>query len=217
MAGGAKSSSVVESQAEGVRYSVPSPGSYDLPVIKPAIDGDILDEGGNKRRLFDMTKGRITLLSFIYTRCGDEKGCPLAVSVFYAIEDALIGDPELAGELRMISLSFDPDYDTPEVMAEYATHHVGLCGVKNKPWELATTASQAELQPILDGYGQYVVRERDEDGELTGAFSHVLKVFLIDREKRIRNIYSADFLYPELVLADVRTLLLEERKEALGQ
>ena len=50
----------------------------------------------------------------------------------------------------------------------------------------------------------------DGKGTPTGVFSHVLKVFLIDRQGRVRNIYSAAFLYPELVMADVKTLLLEE-------
>ncbi len=200
----------IVSVAEGVRYTVPEPGTYRLPVIKPAVDGDVLTEAGEATRLFDLTGDRFTLLSFVYTRCGDEKGCPLAVSVFYAIEDALIGNPVLAGKLKMISLSFDPEHDTPQTIAEYAQDHVALCAAKVKPWEFATTRSMTELQPILDGYGQYVVRELDAGDQPADTFSHVLKVFLIDRQRRIRNIYSADFLYPELVLADVRTLMLED-------
>lgn len=205
------------SEEEGVRYSVPEPGSYALPVIKPAIDGAVLTEAGEAKRLFELTGNRITLLSFIYTRCSDEKGCPLAVTVFYSIEDALIGDPVLAGNLKMVTLSFDPDHDTPEAIAAYAQDHVALCNAKVKPWEFITTESQAALQPILDGYGQYVVRELNENGEPADTFSHVLKVFLIDRRHRIRNIYSADFLYPELVLADVRTLMLEEAAQKATQ
>src|SRR5262249_50861490 len=75
-------------------------------------------------------------------------------------------------------------------------------------WHFVTTRSQAELQPILDAYGQVVDRKKNPR-DPTGPLSHTLRVFLIDREGNIRNIYSADTLDPRLVLADVRTLLME--------
>jgi cytochrome c peroxidase len=80
-------------------------------------------------------------------------------------------------------------------------------------WLFLTTASRERLQPILDAYGQAVVRERSLDGEESGAFAHVLRVFLVDREGRIRNIYSPSFLHPDLVLNDVRALLVETEAE----
>lgn len=201
---------VIEDPYDGTRFEAPRPGSYRLPVIKPAVDGDVLDMQGRRLRLFDVLGDRITLVSFVYTRCEDAKGCPLAVSVFYELEDMMAADPELGANLRLVSLSFDPGHDTPAVMAEYSGHHSLSANGKAPLWAFLTTASEAELQPILEGYGQYVVPERDPDGQLTGAFSHVLKVFLVDRERRVRNIYSASFLYPKLVISDVKTLLLEE-------
>jgi len=207
----------IVSETEGVRYDVPKPGSYRLPIIKPAADDTVLTEAGVEKHLFDLAGDRITLLSFIYTRCSDEKGCPLAVTVFYQIEDAMMADPVLGRRLKMISLSFDPAHDTPEVMAAYANDHTTPRPGRLAQWEFATTAGPAQLQPLLDDYGQYVVRELDETGKQTDTFSHVLKVFLIDRKHRIRNIYSVSFLYPELVLADIRTLLLEEAAAQASQ
>jgi cytochrome c peroxidase len=48
---------------------------------------------------------------------------------------------------------------------------------------------------------------RNEDGDVA---SHILRVMLIDRQRRVRNIYSVSFLHADTVLNDVRTLLLEE-------
>src|SRR2546423_3243656 len=50
-------------------YDPPVPGSYSLPVVKPAADGALLDSDGKSLNLRDLTHGRITVLSFIYTRC----------------------------------------------------------------------------------------------------------------------------------------------------
>jgi hypothetical protein len=68
------------------------------------------------------------------------------------------------------------------------------------------------LQPVLDGYGQYVVHEYDDHGRPTGGYYHVLKVFLIDPDRKVRNIYSTGFLYPELIINDIKTLILEREK-----
>ena len=55
-----------------------------------------------------------------------------------------------------------------------------------------------------------MIRDIDENGTELPSFSHILRVFLIDPDKRIRNIYSTGMLDPRLVVTDVRTLLLEE-------
>ena len=63
------------------------------------------------------------------------------------------------------------------------------------------------LDPILKGYQQRIVREYDENGNYIGSISHILRVFLIDREKNVRNIYSVSFLHPDLLINDIKTLL----------
>jgi cytochrome c peroxidase len=189
-------------------YVPPEPGTYALPVVKPATDGEVLDTDGASHRLFDYMHGKIVLLSFIYTRCSDARGCPLATRVLYAIEDALRHDATLASQVRLLTLSFDPAHDTPEIMRHYA-------GEPETPktselWQHLTTASPQALQPILHGYGQYVVPVLDAQGDFTGTYAHLLKVFLIDAQQRVRNIYSVDFLHPQVLINDIKTLLMAE-------
>jgi hypothetical protein len=76
------------------------------------------------------------------------------------------------------------------------------------PWHFVTTKSQAELQPILAAYDQ-AVDKKANPADPTGPLHHTLRVFLIDAAGRIRNIYSSGTLDPRLVLADVRTLMME--------
>jgi cytochrome oxidase Cu insertion factor (SCO1/SenC/PrrC family) len=175
--------------------------------VKAAADGAVIDAAGSPRRLRDVLAGRITVLSFIYTRCSDANGCPLATAVLYQLHGATAGNRELARHLRLVTLSFDPGHDTPATMAKYS--RVAGTGETLSPWEFLTTASDRQLAPILAGYGQLV--RRPADGSVAGP-THLLRVYLIDRQLRIRNIYGLDFLDPRLLLADVRTLLLEDRE-----
>src|SRR5262249_52364677 len=145
----------------------------------------------------------------IYTRCAAPKACAYATGVLSQLHLASLDDTTLAKSLRLVSLSFDPEYDTPRRLATYAE---GIDDEKSGcEWRFATAKSSAELGKILNAYGQ-AVDQRPNPADPQGPLYHVLRVFLIDREGRIRNIYSSGTLDPRLVLADVRTLLLEEAK-----
>ena len=191
-------------------YDAPKPGTYSLPVIKRAADGVLLDSAGKSVRLAELTRGRVTVMSFIYTRCSAAKACPMATGVLLQLHRASAEDAALAKHLRLVSMSFDPTNDTPERMAAYS----GLAASRTNaaPWHFVTTRSQVELQPILDAYGQAVDKKQNAN-DPTGPLNHTLRVFLVDRAGNIRNIYSSGTLDPRLVLADIRTLVLEADKQ----
>ena len=190
-------------------YDPPVAGSYALPVIKMAPDGAIIDSDSKSLDLRQLTHGRITVLSFIYTRCAAPKACPYAVGVLSQLHALSTNDKELATNIRLISLSFDPDYDTPQRLAEYSeAMREQKSGCE---WQFVTAKSHAALESILRSYGQ-AVDQRSNPNDPQGPLYHILRVFLIDRAGRIRNIYSSATLDPRLVLADVKSLLLEEKK-----
>jgi cytochrome oxidase Cu insertion factor (SCO1/SenC/PrrC family) len=190
-------------------YEAPVPGTYNLPIVQVAPDGELLDSKGKSLTLGDLTRGRVTVLSFIYTRCAAPNACPYATGVLSQLYRISLEDEALAKSLRLVSLSFDPEYDTPQRLASYSE------GIKDeKPgcqWRFATARSPAALAKILNAYGQ-AVDKRSNPTDPQGPLYHILRVFLIDPEGRIRNIYSSGTLDPRLVLADVKTLLLEESK-----
>ena len=68
------------------------------------------------------------------------------------------------------------------------------------------------LSPILDDFGQDVVRLVTAKGDDSGVLRHVMKVFLIDAEGSVRNIYSAGFIDWRVVRNDILTLLEAERR-----
>ena len=189
-------------------YVPPPAGSYALPVIQGSPDGEVIGGDGRRHRLSEYTRGRITLLSLMYTYCIEPTGCALAYETGVALEKRILADPGLHGRAGFVSLSFDPINDTHASMQAYGGRHARAGGPL--PWHFLTTRSVDALQPILEGFGQEIEVERDARGRPTRTISHMLKLFLLDREGRVREIYSTAFLHPEAMLNDIRTLVMEE-------
>ena len=188
-------------------FEAPAAGTYELPVIDTAASGEVLDTDGNAMQLSDLMGDKVTLLSFIYRTCDDVNGCPLSTMVLYTIGNKLAEQDEFAGRLRLLTLSFDPEFDTPEVMQEYGE---SILGNAEMDWAFLTTASESKIQPILEAYQQSVVPDVQASGEGGNKFSHILRVYLIDHDKQVRNIYGLSFIHPDILINDVKTLLLEK-------
>lgn len=188
-------------------FKAPSPGSYTLPVIGNAADGAVLDTKNERVQLHDLMGDKVTILSFIYSACSDVNGCPLATAVFHRIAKRLQQDVPLQKKLRLLTLSFDSVNDTPQVMAEYAA---SIRQQRTADWRFLTTESEASLAPILQDYQQSIIKEVSPHPGVETRFSHILRVYLIDKQKQIRNIYSVSFLHPDILMNDVKTLLMEE-------
>ncbi len=188
-----------------LEFTPPEAGTYLLPKMGSAADGHVLDSDGKARRLHDFMGGKPTLLSFIFTSCSDVNGCPLATHVMRGVQTALQSDEATKGNARLISFSFDPGYDTPDVIDAYGAQF----RVKGFDWHFLTTVGPKSLDPILDSYGQWVIRDYNDQGGYMGTMSHILRVFLIDKDRQIRNIYSTSFLHADTVVNDISSLLRE--------
>jgi protein SCO1/2 len=189
-------------------FEPPAPGTYVLHRIMAVPDGEVLDLEGRLHRLRPLVSKRITLLGLIYTTCVDPDGCPFALRVFDALEPVLATTPRFRDAVQLVTLSFDPEHDTPAAMRGYAGRRARPRGA-GVPWHFLTTRSPRALAPVLDGLGQDV---RSTAGAPTPGrpreLSHVLKVFLVDRAGFVREIYSSAFLHPRTVLNDIDTLLM---------
>jgi cytochrome c peroxidase len=204
-----------ETTAPGYRplaFAAPVAGTYELRSLGEAADGPLLDDAGRPLRLHDLFGDRIAVLSFVYTTCHDTNGCPLASFVLAGVQSRLLATPTVRDHVRMITVTFDPDHDRPDVMRAYGAR------LRTAPvdWRFLTARSEAELAPTLAAYGQSVRKDYDADGKYLGTISHVLRVYLVDRKERIRNIYSTSYLHPDLLLADIETLLAEEKADPGG-
>jgi cytochrome oxidase Cu insertion factor (SCO1/SenC/PrrC family) len=103
-----------------------------------------------------------------------------------------------------VTISFDPERDTPERLAMLRSH-LDPSG----EWRFLTAESRAKIDPVLEDFGQDALPlVAADNGESLGIIRHIAKVFLIDSDLGIRNIYNTSMLDYEILLRDIETILL---------
>ena len=136
-----------------LQFVPPKVGSYQLPPLGEAADGKLLSSDNAAASLHQLLDGKITLISFIFTRCNDVNGCPLASFVLQGVQQQLRRNPVLADKVRLLSISFDRQNDTPAVLQKYA----GNFRRPTDDWQFVVPASDEQLKMILDDYDQSVI------------------------------------------------------------
>ena len=118
-------------------------------------------------------RGKKILLNFIYTRCPIATMCPAAVFNMMAVQSA-VAEAGRSDELALISITFDPEYDTPGVLREYAE----VRGIDTSNYHFLTGPESA-IKDLLTQFGVLV-------GEIDGPLiQHTLATLLIDADGRI--------------------------------
>ena len=104
-----------------LKFKPPVPGSYQLPKLGMASDGKVLDSNARPQTLHGLMgeNAKVVVLSFIYSTCSDVNGCPLATAVLHKLKSRLQKDPQLARQVRLLTLSFNPEHDTPQRMKAF--------------------------------------------------------------------------------------------------
>lgn len=103
--------------------STAPPAAISLsPTLKPGDplpDFEVTTQEGRRLRLGEL-RGQAVVLTFVYTRCPLPEYCPLMDRKFADLARLLDNNPERAKRVRLLSISFDPEHDTPEVLAQHA-------------------------------------------------------------------------------------------------
>jgi protein SCO1/2 len=157
--------------------------------IAPAFA--LVDQDGERLTLADL-HGRAVLLDFIFTHCPGP--CPILTGIHVSLQKLLPED--LRARTHFVSISLDPERDTPEVLRAYALAR----GVDLAGWSFLT-GSPAEIDPVLAAYG---VGKSVVGG---GGIEHTVATFLIDPSGRIAKRYLGTSHEPEAMLQDLRELL----------
>jgi cytochrome c peroxidase len=205
VAGGHDAPSLGDEFVKGVfspSFVPPAAGSYELPAVKRVAGFVLRDSTGRSVSTERITAGKVAVVSFIYTACPERLGCPLASQALQDLQGRL-KDEGLSRDVALLSISFDPGRDGPAQLSKYAR----VYGADPTLWRFMTAPSMRVLGDMLESYGQDRSPLYDERGRFTGRYSHVLKVFLVDRAGDIRNVYSAGFLVPDVVVNDIKTVL----------
>ena len=129
-------------------------------------------------------------------------------SAFESIQGQLQKDKDLNNRVRLLFLSLDPATDTPDLLSFYKVK-----STPEVPWNFLTTWSNWFLRPIMRSMNLTVTYEADEHGNRTGDIYHMIRVYLIDRDGWVREIYATGFFDPDVVVNDIRTLVMEENAQ----
>ncbi|MEZ5416897.1 MAG: SCO family protein [Vicinamibacterales bacterium] len=140
-------------------------------------------------------RGAAGVVTFIYTRCPLPDFCPLLDRRFAEIQAAAAGDPALAGKVRLLSVSFDPAFDTPDVLAAHATR------VGARPGWTFATAPPPVVDRFAAEFGGNVIRETD------GTITHNLRTPVNGPGGRVTAVHSGNDWTAGQVLDDLRRAL----------
>lgn len=166
--------------------------------IEPKFGDEVPDfafvNQDGKRMSLRQYRGRAVVLTFIYTRCPLPDYCPLMSENFGEIQDTLKSDAQVSAKSHLLSITVDPEYDTPRVLREYAAAHSANTGF----WEFGTGAKD-DVKKIATYFGlQYF-----PDG---GQIVHSLRTAIIDAEGKLVKLYRGNEWKPGEIVSELRYL-----------
>lgn len=171
-----------------------------LPVLGEISDFELLERSGQMVRLQDLA-GQVWVADFFFTSCAGI--CPMMSNQMSRLQEELAG---VAG-VRLVSISVDPERDTPERLRRYAERY----GADPQQWWFLTGEKAAIYKLSRESFRLGVEETKPEDrGPDTEEVLHSSKFVLLDRAGRIRGYYDGDIpdTVPRLA-RDVRRLLAE--------
>ncbi len=175
---------------------MPIPTQARWPISGP-LRGTLLVDALGKPFDLASVKGKVVLVSFVYTTCTGV--CPGTTQAIVRIQDTLKEAKLWGKSVAFVSVTLDPGHDTPEVLGRYA----GLFRADPAGWHFLTGPPD-QVRSVITAWGMWVKTLP------TGALDHPSRVFLLDTKGHQREIYSLEFLKPKTVLEDVRGLLSED-------
>ena len=174
-------------EAPAARMDILEPGQ-----IVP--DVQVTDETGAARRLSDF-RGKVLAVTFTYTRCPLPDFCPRMDRNFKTVQSAVLDDRALRDRIALLSMTFDPAFDTPEVLAA----HARKVGADPQVWHFAT-GEQKDLDAFASRLGILIVREPSNPADIT----HNLRTAVIDSSGRLQKLLSGADWDPAELLAALR-------------
>jgi protein SCO1 len=171
---------------------------YHVPARGDQVPDFALRNQDGRTIHLDQFRGKVLLITFIYTRCPLPDFCPRVTHHFAAIEKQLANDPPLNARTHLLSVSFDPEHDTPERLRAYGAQYIGsdAKGAFAR-WDFAVPQKRALLE--MAKYFDLGMTAGPED-----SITHTLSTTLIGRDGKVVRFYPGNEWTPEEVMADVK-------------
>ena len=168
----------------------------ELPVKNNLPSVQLLDLDENEFQFSDL-KGKVIVVSFIYTNCPDI--CHITSNKLNLFKNSL--DNGVKGNLYFVSISFDPDRDSPEILRKHAEH----MNLNLSNW-FFVTGNQLNVKKVLDAAGIDPIIKSGPDSK-TYTYSHRDRISLVDQDGQIRKHYKGTNFDENELSNDIQTLL----------
>ena len=173
--------------------------SLNSEEIEPLRVGDELPNYSlinqeNKKIQLNSFRGRILVFTFMYTRCPIPDFCPRMSQHFREVYDAL-KDINLNKDWHLLSISFDPDFDTPEILKNYSK----AFSSDFKKWSFVTGNSPV-IDDMISRFGIIVRRQKASIAD----WDHNLRTVIVDPNGVIQTIYIGNLWTPETLIQDLK-------------
>jgi protein SCO1/2 len=186
-------STLTKTGHEDVPEAPATPASKELKTGDVVEDSAFLNQDGALASLREL-RGHRVAMTFVYTRCPLPDFCPLMDRHFVAIQKTIAKEPALA-DVRLVTVTIDPAYDTPAVLKA----HAARLGADPKVWSFLTP-EPAGAPAFFEQFGMLVEREGDAPGDIT----HNLRTLVLDPDGRLASIRPGNDWTPAQLIADLR-------------
>jgi len=171
-------------------------GTTRLPVAGRMPQFSMTTES-NQPMALSTLDGKIKLVTFIFTNCGDT--CPMTLMSYMKIQDELKKEGLFGKDVHLVAITMDPEFDTEQRLTEYSKHfQADLSGwhfLRGSKEETASVMKELNIPPDLMENGQYM---------------HSNRVFLVDDHRNIRKNYDLTTMEStDEILADMKNLVDE--------
>lgn len=160
----------------------------------PLPDAALIDQDGRTRSLAEW-RGAPLAITFTYTRCPLPEFCPRIDRQFAAAASAIEADSALRGRAKLLTISFDPEFDTPAVMKA----HARSLGADARVWTFAT-GTREEIELFAARFGVAVTREGDTAADIM----HNLRTIVAGPDGTVRALHSGSDWELNQLLDDLR-------------
>jgi protein SCO1 len=186
--------SAIEKTGHAAVTDPPPPPRVDL--LEPGQrvpDVRLVDESGSARSLSDW-KGRVLAVTFVYTRCPMPDFCPRMDQHFREVQRRLLADPVLRDRAALLTVSFDPAFDTPPILAAHARQ----AGADPAVWHFVTGERNA-IAAFAGGFGVAIMGE-----EPSAEITHSLRTAVIGSDGSLVSVFRGNEWTPADLLDALR-------------
>lgn len=148
----------------------------------------------NEPVVLDSLIGKPLVMSFIFTRCPLPNMCPLIMKKIVNVQKEL--NKEYKDKVFFAIMTYDPEYDTPEVLKEYGKSY----GVDYDNL-MYLTGSREEVNTALNHFRVYFKEEAP------GQIAHTLETMVMDEKGVIKKIFATSIWHPKSVITEVKNVI----------